>query len=156
MVIYCLQENHVHSSSNSGTSVNKENANNTNSSFSILKKKRILLVDDEPDITSSFKVGLEDNGFEVDTFNDAVLALSNFKAGMYDFVLLDVKMPQINGFELYEKIKEIDSKVKGCFITAHEVYYRSLKEIFPDIDYDCYIKPINIDDLVRHVKGHLS
>jgi DNA-binding response OmpR family regulator len=115
-----------------------------------------LIVDDEPDITSSFKIGLEDNGFVVDAFNDAVLALSNFKAGMYDFVLLDVKMPQINGFELYEKIKEIDSKVRACFITAYEVYYQSLKEIFPDIDYDCYVKPINIDDLVTHVKAHLS
>jgi two-component SAPR family response regulator len=52
-----------------------------------------------------------------------ILALSNFKAGMYDLILLDVKMPQINGFELYEKIREIDSKVKACFITAYEVYY---------------------------------
>jgi DNA-binding response OmpR family regulator len=95
LFIYSLQENQEHSSSN-----------NVNNNFSILKKKKILLVDDEPDITSSLKIGLEDNGFAVDTFNDAVLALSNFKAGMYDLVLLDVKMPQINGFELYEKIRE--------------------------------------------------
>jgi DNA-binding response OmpR family regulator len=145
LFIYSLQENQEHSSST-----------NVNNNFSILKRKKILLVDDESDITFSLKIGLEDNGFAVDTFNDAVLALSNFKAGMYDLVLLDVKMPQINGFELYEKIREIDGKVKACFITAYEVYYQSLKEIFPDIDYDCYVKPINIDDLVRHVKAHLD
>jgi two-component SAPR family response regulator len=65
-------------------------------------------------------------------------------------------MPQINGFELYEKIRELDSKVKACFITAHEVYYDSLKEIFPDMDCECYVKPINIDDLVRRVKKHVD
>jgi DNA-binding response OmpR family regulator len=143
-----LQKNQEH-----GSNTNVDNENNN---FSISRKKKILLVDDEPDITSSLKIGLEDNGFAVDTFNDAALALSNFKAGMYALVLLGVKMPQINGFELYEKIRELDSKVKACFITAHEVYYHSLKEIFPDIDYDCYVKPINIDNLVIHVKSHLD
>jgi DNA-binding response OmpR family regulator len=118
--------------------------------------KPILLVDDEPDITSSLKIGLEDYGFVVDAFNDSELALSNFKADMYDLALLDVKMPKINGFELYENIRKIDSKVKACFITAYEVYYQSLKEIFPDMDIDCYVKPINIDDLVKHVKAHLD
>jgi DNA-binding response OmpR family regulator len=122
----------------------------------VLRKKKILIVDDEPDITSSLKIGLDDSGFAVDTFNDAILALLNFKSGMYDLVLLDVKMPQINGFELYEKIRKIDSKAKACFITAHEVYYQSLREIFPDTDIDCYVKPIHIDDLVRHVKAHLG
>jgi two-component system, OmpR family, response regulator ChvI len=118
--------------------------------------KTILLVDDEPDITYSLKVGLEDSGFVVDAFIDSVLALSNFKADMYDLALLDVKMPKINGFERYEKIRRIDSKVKACFITAYEVYYQSLREIFPDMDIDCYVKPINIDDLVKHVKVHLG
>ena len=146
--IYYLDDKQEYSSS--------ANENNYNNFSSILIKKKILLVDDEPDITSSLKIGLEDNGFAVDTFNNALLALSNFKAGMYDLLLLDVKMSQINGFELYEKIREIDTKVKACFITAYEVYYQSLKEIFPDMDFDCYVKPINIDDLVSHVKAHLD
>jgi DNA-binding response OmpR family regulator len=64
---------------------------------------RILLVDDEPDVIFTFKKGLESHGFVVDAFNDPVLALSNFKPGTYDLLLLDVKMPQMNGFELYEK-----------------------------------------------------
>jgi two-component system, OmpR family, response regulator ChvI len=143
-----LQKNQEH-----GSNTNVDNENNN---FSISRKKKILLVDDEPDITSSLKIGLEDNGFAVDIFNDAALALSNFKAGMYALVLLDVKMPQINGFELYEKIRELDSKVKACFITAHEVYYDSLKEIFPDMDCDCYVKSIKIDDLVRRVKAQVD
>ena len=117
---------------------------------------RLLLVDDEPDVIFTFKKGLEAHGFVVDAFNDPVLALSNFKPGVYGLLLLDVKMPQINGFELYEKIKKIDSEVKACFITAHEVYYESLKEIFPTMDCDCYVKPIKIEDLVRRVEAHLS
>ena len=117
---------------------------------------RLLLVDDEPDVIFTFKKGLEAHGFVVDAFNDPVLALSNFKPGVYGLLLLDVKMPQINGFELYEKIKKIDSEVKACFITAHEVYYESLKEIFPTMDLDCYVKPIEIEDLVNHIKAELA
>lgn len=117
---------------------------------------RILLVDDEPDVIFTFKKGLEAHGFVVDAFKDPVLALSNFKPGTYDLLLLDVKMPQMNGFELYEKIKKIDSGVKACFITANEVYYESLREIFPTMDLDCYIKPIPIEDLVMHIKAELE
>ena len=118
--------------------------------------KKILLVDDEPDIIDSLKIGLEDNGFAVDTYTDSALALSDFKTDVYDLVLLDVKMPKMNGFELYEKLREKDSKVNVCFITAHEVYYESLREIFPDMNCDCYVKPINIDDLVRRVKAQID
>ncbi len=121
-----------------------------------MPNKKILLVDDEPDIIDSLKIGLEDNEFEVETYTDSVLALSNFKADVYDIVLLDVKMPKMNGFELYEKLRAIDSKVKVCFITAHEVYYDSLREIFPDMNCDCYVKPINLDDLVRRVKAQID
>lgn len=117
---------------------------------------RILLVDDEPDIIFTFKKGLEANGFVVDAFEDPVLALSSFKPGMYDLLLLDVKLPQINGFELYEKMRKIDSEVKACFITAHEVYYESLREIFPTMDLDCYVKPIQIEDLVKHINQHVK
>ena len=117
---------------------------------------RILLVDDEPDVIFTFKKGLEAHGFVVDAFKDPVLALSNFKPRTYDLLLLDVKMPQLNGFELYEKIKKLDSEIKACFITANEVYYESLREIFPTMDLDCYIKPIQIEDLVKHVKAELE
>ena len=120
------------------------------------KKKRILLVDDEYDIALAFKISLENNGFAVDTFNDPEEALSNFKAGLYDLLLIDVKMPKMNGFELYREIEKIDNKAKVCFITAFEVYYKSLRELFPTMRIDCFIKkPITTDDLVQRIKSEL-
>ncbi len=83
------------------------------------RKRRILVVDDESDITFTLKKGLENSGlFEVDVSNDPLEVLSNFKPGYYDFLLIDIRMPKIGGYELYDKIRDIDSKVKSCFITA--------------------------------------
>ena len=121
------------------------------------KKKRILLVDDEHDITFTFSIGLEDNGFAVDTFNDPQEALSNFKDGLYDLLLIDVKMPKMNGFELYREMEKIDNTPKVCFITAFDVYYKSLRELFPTMKVDCYIKkPITTDELVQRIKSELA
>ncbi|MFL6457825.1 MAG: response regulator transcription factor [Nitrososphaeraceae archaeon] len=118
-----------------------------------------MLVDDEPDITLSIKIGLEEHKkqiFAVDTFNDPQEALSNFKAGLYDLLLIDIKMPKMNGFELYREIEKIDNKAKVCFITAFEVYYKSLRELFPTTKVDCYIKkPITTDELVQRIKTEL-
>ena len=91
-------------------------------------KNRILLVDYEPDITFTFTDVLEDEGFEVDSFNDPHQALSNFSAGTYDVTLIDIRMPQMNGFDQYRKLKNKDDKVKYCFMTAYEVYYETLKK----------------------------
>src|SRR5919108_4490469 len=90
------------------------NNNNNSSCLEVSKyaKRRILVVDDEPDIASIFKISLEYNGFEVDAYNDPILALSNFKAGLYALLLLDVRMPGMTGFELYKEIMKIDNKVK--------------------------------------------
>ena len=120
-------------------------------------KKRILLVDDERDITIAFRMGLESNGFIVDTFNDPQEALSNFKAGLYDLLLIDIKMPKMNGFELCQEIERIDNRVKVCFITAYEVYYKSLRELFPTANVDCFIKkPITTDELVERIRTELG
>ena len=120
-------------------------------------KKKILLVDDERDITIAFRMGLESNGFIVDTFNDPQEALSNFKAGLYDLLLIDIKMPKMNGFELCQEIERIDNRVKVCFITAYEVYYKSLRELFPTANVDCFIKkPITTDELVERIRTELG
>ncbi len=125
------------------------------------KIKRIFLVDDDYDNTITFKVGLEHAGFEVDAFNDSAIALSKFKPDYYDLLLIDVKMPKIDGFELYEKIRKIDDKVIVWFITAYDTYYRSLKVVSSTsigvMSSGLVIeKPIEIDKLVKQIKTELE
>jgi two-component system, OmpR family, response regulator ChvI len=123
------------------------------------RNNRILLVDNEPDITLAFKIGLEDNGFVVDAFNDPQIASANFKDGLYDLLLLDIKMPKMTGIEFYQRMKEIDKKVKLCFITASEIYYyeKITKELLPALGVRRLIrKPIKIEDLVKQLKQELE
>ena len=120
---------------------------------------RILLVDNEPDNTSVLSMGLEDEGYGVDVFNDSILALSNFKTNYYSLILLDINMPKMNGYELYKEIRKLDNKVKVCFLTASEIYDEGLripiKEILDEVK--CFIrKPLTIEDLVRIVKKELD
>ena len=70
--------------------------------------RRLMAVDDEADITFTLKKELEQSGFSLDVFNDPITALSNFKPEYYDLILLDVKMPEMNGFELYQEIQKKD------------------------------------------------
>src|SRR5215213_10316374 len=101
--------------------------------------KKILLVDDEPDVTYTIKNILEDNGYNVDSFNDPILALNYYKINFYDLVILDIKMPIMDGFELYTKIREKDSQVKVCFLTA-----------ITRINEDYFIqKPVEMEDLLK-------
>ena len=121
-------------------------------------KKRILIVDDESDITTSFKLDLEQYGFMVSTYNDSVLALSEFKAGLYDLLLADIRMPGMSGLKLYEKIKQIDDRIEVCFMTAFDEYYGQLGKAFPKLDLQrCYLlKPITISNLVERIKTILN
>jgi CheY-like chemotaxis protein len=123
------------------------------------REKRILVVDDEPDNISVFSIGLEDEGFTVDTFTDPQLALSAFKAKTYDLLILDIKMPNMNGFELYEKVNKIDTKLKVCFLTAFgEGYHEEFRRRFPASsfsDVNFIRKPIRINDLVKKVNDIL-
>jgi len=123
------------------------------------RNKRILIVDDEPDIALAFKIGLEDSGFVVDTFNEPKIAFSNFKSDFYELLLLDIKMPKLNGIEFYQRMKEIDKKVKVLFITASEIYYyeKIAKEVFPLLGAKRLLrKPIKIEVLVRSIKQELG
>jgi DNA-binding response OmpR family regulator len=122
---------------------------------------RILLVDDEPDISLVYRVVLEHNGFKVDSFIDPLLALSSFKPNLYDLAILDIKMPSMNGFELYREIRKIDSKVKVCFLTASEMYYENYRkneaaaeaaEDIAALDKDLFLqKPLSNQDLLQQV-----
>ena len=128
-----------------------------------MKKNRILIVDDEDDVNLLFKMVLEDNGYKVDTFNDPLVALQNFTAGSYDLVLLDILMPNMNGFELYQKIRTIDDKAKICFLTAsginHEEFKKraaSIASIENDDIVNCFIsKPMENEELIKRVNEQL-
>jgi two-component system, OmpR family, response regulator ChvI len=85
-------------------------------------KKRILVVDDEYDISFTLQAGLEDAGFDVDAFTDPELALSSFKPDLYHLVIIDIMMPKMDGFVLYDQLKKIDPDIKVCFLTASEMY----------------------------------
>jgi DNA-binding response OmpR family regulator len=118
-------------------------------------KGRILLVDDDIDITHSFSLALQKDGFIVDTYNDPLMALGDFKADLYDLVLLDIKLPKMDGFELYDRIREIDRRVKVCFISGYQMNYLALRE--QGLQIDCFIsKPIKIEDLLRRINAELA
>jgi CheY-like chemotaxis protein len=123
------------------------------------EKKKILIVDDESDTTSSLSLSLEDSGlFEVDLFNDALLALSNFRPNNYDLLLLDVNMPKMSGYELYNEILKVDNKVKVCFIGTHNIDYNALRTRFSSQEIDSFItkpflrKPIVVRKLIEKVE----
>jgi two-component system response regulator ChvI len=114
-----------------------------------------LLVDDEPDIIYSIKRLLEDNEFVVDSYTDPTLALSNFKPRLYDLLLLDIKMPKMNGLDLYQKMKEIDNgNVKICFLTASELFYEEYRRLdaYPSLDKAYFIqKPFRSEELINQL-----
>ena len=118
------------------------------------ERGRILAIDDEPDLTMLCKMALEHYGFEVNTFNDPKEALSNYKPGYYDLVILDIKMPKMDGFELYHEIKKKDANAKVCFLTASELYYEEFrKKEYYALDKGLFIrKPIDNDELVSEVQ----
>jgi two-component system, OmpR family, response regulator ChvI len=125
------------------------------------KMEKILVIDDEQDITFSLKTVLEENRYAcVDTFNDPIDVISKYNdqpGTMYDLLIIDILMPRMNGFELYEKIKKIDNNAKVCFISAYRIYFEALREMYPDYEVDCFVnKPFENDDLLRKVASTLT
>ena len=110
----------------------------------------LLLVDDEEGITQVIKKGLQQFGFHVEVFNDPVEALANFKANSFDVAILDVRMPRMDGFQLYKRLKEIDSGIKICFMTAFDIYPSEFQKVFPSYDVKYLIrKPIRLSELAK-------
>ncbi len=123
-----------------------------------MKTKKILIVDDEPDITLAFNMLLRREGFEVNTFNDPVMALSEFTPNYYDVAFLDIKMPKMDGFSLYGEMSKRDKNIKIYFLTASEEYYETFRnEEFAKIDKDLFIqKPIANKELVKRINQILD
>ena len=116
--------------------------------------KRIAVVDDEHDITIILKKALEHHDFAVDTFNDPQAVLATFKPSYYDLMIIDIRMPRMNGFDLYRELKKRDSGVRVCFLTAFEIYYEEFNKLFPTIDVKSFIrKPISISNLVNQINA---
>jgi DNA-binding response OmpR family regulator len=123
-----------------------------------IRGKQIMVVDDESDLTVFYKISLEYYGFVVDTFNEPKEALSSFKSNYYDLVILDIKMPDIDGFELYREIKEIDPTVKACFLTASELYHEEYRDKdYRTLDKELFVrKPVGNEELVEKIKRLIS
>ena len=119
--------------------------------------KRILIVDDERDVTLTLKLSLEQNNaykrFEVYAYNDPVIVLSEFKPNFYDLLLTDINMPHMNGFELCEKILELDVNIRVCFMSAAEVNIEALREVYPKTrSIGCFIKkPVTAEYLIKRL-----
>ena len=114
--------------------------------------KRILVVDDEPDVCFALETVLDGKGFVVDSYEDPFLALKGFKAQLYDLVILDIRMPKLDGFGLYRGIKRLDKKVKVCFLTAGETHDGVYSDIFSSLPADYFIrKPIDNEGLIERI-----
>jgi CheY-like chemotaxis protein len=114
------------------------------------------VVDDEADIVATFSHALEYHSFSVTGFTDPNRALSDFKLGFYDMIILDVRMPRLNGFELARALWQIDGKAPICLMTAFEIYEDEAKKIFKDFKTHCFLKkPMTTKALIEHIEKHL-
>jgi DNA-binding response OmpR family regulator len=121
------------------------------------ERKKILFIDDDSDITTISKTALERNGFEVQTSESSLSVLENFKPGSYDLLLIDIKMREMDGFELYDKLRKMDNNINVCFITAATEYYDKFKERYPWLHKECFItKPIRLENLVNTINSVLN
>lgn len=120
--------------------------------------KRILIVDASDDV-NLIVLSESDRRLRVESFNDPVDALREFRPDFYHLVIIDILMPKMNGFELYNRLKKLDSNVKICFMTTgSEIFLREFaKEVFPEFDLNCVIrKPIANKDLLKRVQEVLD
>ena len=112
-------------------------------------KLRVLVVDDEPDITSIIQMGLERKGFSVSVYNNPADALKECMPGAYDIALLDIRVPGMNGFELYRELQKKDARVKPCFMSAFDISSEELAKFLPPNERPFIRKPFVLPDLVK-------
>jgi CheY-like chemotaxis protein len=128
--------------------------------------KKILLVDDDSDITLTFKAGVDGyyygdgdkkKRFEVYSYNGPLLVVKEFKPQFYDLLLTDIYMPNMNGFQLCERILQLDVSMRVCFMSALEINIQALTEVYPNVNLGCYIeKPVTIKYLIKKLSAELD
>jgi DNA-binding response OmpR family regulator len=129
--------------------------------------KRILIVDKDPDTTLTFKRAFEEANriggggskvsFHINTYNDPLVALSEFKPNFYDLMLIDIEMPKMNGFDFCVKAMEIDVNPRFCFMSSGLINQEALREQYPSLSIGCFIeKPVSMENLIRRVKAELE
>jgi DNA-binding response OmpR family regulator len=124
----------------------------------ICKKLRILLVDDEPDVVEVFGRGLKLKGMQVDAYTSPQETLESFKPNRYDLAILDIRMPDMTGFQLYREMKKRDPSITTCFLSAFEIQANEFKSVFPSMDDVKAIikKPISINELLNEITPFLE
>jgi len=122
-----------------------------------MRNIKIVIVDDERDITESLKLGLERRGFSIITFNDPTLALKELNSIEHDLIILDIRMPKMNGFELYREIRKRGDHTPICFFSAFEIFQREFATMFPEIDATVFLKkPARIVELELRINQLIS
>lgn len=127
--------------------------------------KTILIVDDDINSSLTYKKWLEDEGFNLTIINDPNLAEQKFKPQYYDLVLIGFKMSMREGFDLYDKLREIEKKVKSdtikqfhiCFMTTSRINYKALAEVYPNLGEECYVsKDVSKEFFINHIHSLMS
>ena len=136
-------------------------SNNNNDHHNGQRRYKILIVDDERDIGIIMQKALQLEGiYETDVYTNPKRALDNFKAAIYDLALIDFRMPDIDGMELYSQLKKIDDRLKVCYITAFDIdddIIVKSKEKYPESRDACLIlKPVSIDELISTIRRKLE
>ena len=119
---------------------------------------RILLVDDEPDVVEVFGRGFKLKGMQVNVYTSPQEALESFKPNTYDLAILDIRMPDMTGFQLYREMKKRDPSITTCFLSAFEIQANEFKSVFPSMDGVKAIikKPISINELLNEITPFLE
>ena len=149
--------NHNNDTSLSGPANHAQSRNTVQSSDLETQPVRIMIVDDERDMVTVLRQGLQKKGFEVDAFTDPFEALEQYKPSQYSVVLLDIRMPKMDGIELYKRIRMIDEHVVICFVSAYEQYKQQFEITYPNEKTGCFIpKPFRIDSLASIITSKVG